>query len=255
MARSPNYPAESLPQAIALTGDLYSKFDRREFTELEAVQALGYNSLNGASRRKLAALKHYDLVQDRDKGVVAVSRRWLDISRPEDDVALVQAAEEALRQPAMFRQILDHYGDTLSPGRLMSVLVREHGFVDSAAKIFEEVFSESVAYVKDLKTRLPEADVRPAKAPADEVNVPMDAAPERGKDKPAGSVMEYKMNLSRDVVAHLTIAGEIADTDLWLLRAFLSNAQMAVLNAVVRSAPDGVDVKDLKEKLLDDLKR
>lgn len=57
--RSPNYPGVDLVEAVDLLKKLYPKVQRGEFTPSDAAGPMGYNSVSGPVRRKMAALKQY----------------------------------------------------------------------------------------------------------------------------------------------------------------------------------------------------
>lgn len=256
MGRSPNYPGVSLREAVNLAETLYEEFDRKEMTDMEAVEEWGYTALSGTSRRKLAALKHYGLLDNREDGV-AVSDRTLAILRPADPNERIAELKKALYEPNVFRGIQEDFEDLPTTGRLTAYLVRDKGFSDDASKKVDEVFRESIEFMAEQVDELEGAKDEDESGETQEGSGES-TAEDTGTgyikgDRTNEDLMEYKMNLSRDAVAHLVLSGEVKESDLWLLRSFLANAQMAVLNSVADNLREE-EAEELRSEIIDDLR-
>src|SRR5437899_2692470 len=104
-ARSPNYPALSLPQAIEAAQKLWDAEKRTAVSHETAAQALGYSSLSGPARVAIGSLRQYALVDKAEAGHIRLSD--FAVSLLHGDEAERQAAIiVASTQPDLFRELL-----------------------------------------------------------------------------------------------------------------------------------------------------
>lgn len=109
-----------------------------------AVKAWGHTGLTGPSRRKLAALKYYGLVEEVDGGV-RVSKLAEAILHPADDEERARLLKKAALNPDIFREILQKFSRA-SDTSITSHLVRERDFNSKGADKFVEVFRETIQF-------------------------------------------------------------------------------------------------------------
>lgn len=142
--RSRNFPRIALSDAQELIEKLYAKAGQREVRPISAVDAMGYNSLNGRSRTVLAAVKAYGLTRN-GKDSVQVSSLGLRIIRPKNDEDGASARREASFTPPVFSEIREKFGD-LSENMLAKELLHEDGFSEEAANSASAIYHKNLSY-------------------------------------------------------------------------------------------------------------
>lgn len=223
--RSPNYPAYSLPQAAGFANMFYEK-ERRSPAPLEAAaKALGSESLSGPARSKLAALRHFGLLESAGPGRVKLSDRALVLilHRP-DDSEFLNAAKEAALEPTLFSELYNQFGES-SNESLRIYLIKDRGFSEDGAKRAISTYRETMDFArltdgsveileaKPFKIRGPELKVFRAREPQPRVNRALTPTartaifgePERSTAGPApkDEIMSFNWLLSDGVEAHL----------------------------------------------------
>lgn len=143
--RSPNYPYLSLGDAIDKTCIVLDK-DKLNPTSPEVIVGhLGYTNLNGTSRRVLAAMKDYGLLEEVGNKRYKVSNVGYKLCKnnetPEERLKLLK---EAALTPYFFRHLIEEYkGDLPSPETLVDYLVLEKDFSPDGARSLEKVLRET----------------------------------------------------------------------------------------------------------------
>lgn len=145
--RSPAYPSSSLTEVVEDLRSLWRIEGRNETLQQVAVAALGYRGLSGAAKQALATLRQFGLIDRREGGRVRVSDLGTRLmSFTADSPEYARALEEALRQPELFRFLLDSYPERLpSDQTLAAELILTRGFAPDTATKAVRVFRESVA--------------------------------------------------------------------------------------------------------------
>jgi hypothetical protein len=162
--RSPNYPSIGLPSAIDLARKLWNAEKRTAVPPEIAARALGYNSLSGASRAALAALRQYDLI-DNSGGTVALSPLAVDILvHPQESEEWEKAVLSAARAPEMFRELRESHADASDSAINAYIITRKRFSVDGAQK-FIRAFRETAALVNRLSEGYTGASTENAYAP------------------------------------------------------------------------------------------
>ena len=158
-ARSPNYPAISLPKAIDLTAKLYNEAHTHKASSAVVAGALGYNGLNGASMSAISALKKYGLIEGVGDNEFKVSKDGLSVvvdpkSSPDRANAILRAAF----RPALFSELRAEYGDKppKSDDFLRAFLLKK-GFVQSVVEIPIRTYRETMEMVESAQAVLGEA--------------------------------------------------------------------------------------------------
>jgi hypothetical protein len=246
-ARSRNYPAISLGDAIERAKALYKQEGRAAAPAEVVVRAWGYNSLNGASLRVLSALRQYGLLEGSNEGIRLSPRALTLLLEPESHPEYADALHEALQSPALFQDIVAEYGDDLpSDPALVSYLVRKQNFGEAAAKTLIEAFRESADLVKG-KT----AGYIPHAQPVSAAQSWLDDLVSKSRDtkelepKMARPTKEFTFPLSDDTVVTLGITGPMprgedleALTDwLALVKRQIDRAAVTPLHALIHAPP------------------
>jgi hypothetical protein len=139
--RGPNAPSEALPNAIQLLQLVRDRLGFSSASRESVAEALGYRTLNGTSRRKIAALSHFELLV-RTGAAYRISDLGKQILIPRDDAEYRQAVSTAARKPAFYAKLFAKYEGQALPGMLPNILVREFGILpqssDEVARTFRE---------------------------------------------------------------------------------------------------------------------
>jgi len=141
--RSPNYPALGLSQAIDAAKILYDKEHQSDVPPDVAAKHWGYKSLSGPARTKVAALKHYGLLEDGRHGV-KISPLALRILMPTDEGERKEAIHEAAITPPLFNELLDKLPDA-SDEALTAYLVRQRKFGQDGARICIKAYRDTIS--------------------------------------------------------------------------------------------------------------
>ncbi|MFQ6027598.1 MAG: hypothetical protein ACE5Q6_08915 [Dehalococcoidia bacterium] len=145
--RSPNYPSMELSSAIDAVKKIYAKEGRSEMAQEVAVKAMGYNTLNGASRSALGALRHYGLFDaKRGENNGKLSQRALTLSlMPPSANEYKQAVKEAALEPPLFRDLYQSMPDA-SDQNLIYHLVTKGEFTHDGAERCSKVFRAAIQF-------------------------------------------------------------------------------------------------------------
>ena len=139
MARSPNYPAITLPQAIDDAKSVWQKHQRSTIAPIEAAQTLGFKGLSGASRPRLAALKKYGVLEKRGKGL-ALSDRGISFAvRQADSGLYADAVRGAIMDVSLFANLLRTHRDA-SRRMILEHLIADLSFTEDGAGRATEAF-------------------------------------------------------------------------------------------------------------------
>lgn len=144
--RSPNYPALSLPQAVALARKLWNSEKRTPVSNEAAATAMGFKSLSGPARVAIGSLRQYGLIDKADRGHVRMSERAVHILIGEGDerAKALKAAETA---PDLFQELAKSHADA-SENAIRSFLVTKKNFVDDGARKAAKAFRETLNLAK-----------------------------------------------------------------------------------------------------------
>jgi hypothetical protein len=246
--RSRNYPSMSLGAAIERARELYKREGRAKVPASVVVSAWGYNSLNGASLRALAALRQYGLLDGGLEDTRLSDRALTLLLEPDTSPDYAVALREALTEPNLFHELLDEYKDNLpSDGALFSYLVRKQGFGESAAKTLIQAFRESVELVGSIGTpyitpmaHVNATDVRPAEEPAKIMSI------KEIETVKLDSPLEYSFGLSKNTAVSVRVSGrmptpaQLKNLSQWL-EVVKSQIEMAVHEAEEEAVLDRAD--------------
>lgn len=145
--RSPNYPSVSLPVAIQALSGIWEKEKRTIVPGHVAANAIGYTSLSGPARSKLAALKKFGLLDDNTNGMqisdLGLKVLHAQLGTDEHDAAIRQAATT----PSLFSELLSSHSQA-SESAVKSYLILNKGFSDDGARIAARTFRETFEFAK-----------------------------------------------------------------------------------------------------------
>jgi hypothetical protein len=141
--RSPNYPALSLPDAVAKVAQIYGEIHTHSAPREVIAKAMGYAGLNGASATAVSALHKYGLLERVGGDEVKVSERALQIAHPHSPAERARAIRDAANSPILFAELQEKF-----PGRrpneelLRNYLVRK-GFAPAALSAVISAYRET----------------------------------------------------------------------------------------------------------------
>jgi hypothetical protein len=165
--RSPNYPALNLEDAANGIRRVFEKEGNRRTSGEDVAKALGHQSLSGAARVKVSALRKYGLLEPDGDGLRVSDQALSLINLPPDDPEHLAALREAALRPTLFREIHETYGDTPpSDGVLRNYLLKNefnHKVADDVIRLYREtmdLISEVGGFLQEDDARVAEEAVR-----------------------------------------------------------------------------------------------
>lgn len=158
--RSVAYPALTLENSIALVSKLRSGLGKGPYSREEAIKALGYSGVSGASARAVASLVHYGLL-DRSGNTYSQSELTQEILYSTDETgdAKKRAILKAAQSPKLFEKIIEKFSNQSIPSLLENILIKEGVSSNSAkevATVLKETFLFSGILVNGVIVALPE---------------------------------------------------------------------------------------------------
>lgn len=144
--RGVQYPADHLEAAVEMLGKVKEAVGLAAASRETLVEALGYNSINGASARKVAVLSHFGLIDRAGKGSSRVSELGRRILMPVSDSDRRQAIADAARKPTLFAQLFERLKGHAIPSLLPNLLVREFGVFHGSAESVAETFRTTMEF-------------------------------------------------------------------------------------------------------------
>ncbi|HYK54467.1 MAG TPA: hypothetical protein VEV38_13165 [Candidatus Eremiobacteraceae bacterium] len=145
--RSPNYPAFDLEEAIGMVEKVYAAAGRSSISYEATAIALGYGGLNGRSRSKIAALRHYGLVDDAGQSKIRISDRAVDLIHKAGDAPYMQAVRQAALTPPLFSELWAKYA-AANDAILINHLVKDRKFSQDGAERVVKSYRETVGFAK-----------------------------------------------------------------------------------------------------------
>jgi hypothetical protein len=129
--RSPNYPAISLPDAIARVTTLYRAIHTHAAPREVVAKGMGYNTLNGASATAISALHKYGLLERSDDDI-KISERAFSILHPHTPQEKAEAIRAAAAEPALFAELAERFPGAMPNEDLLRNYLLRKGFAPAA---------------------------------------------------------------------------------------------------------------------------
>ena len=148
--RSPNCPAHDLEESIDKVIAIYRNEGRNSFSGSDAVIHMGYNGLNGASRRALGAVRAFGLVEGRGEQLKVSDDAVLIIADvdAEDQRERKQALLRSLCNNRVFCDLYETFADGSTLSQLSGYLQKKYRFKPLTADYTAEVFHRSVSMLQ-----------------------------------------------------------------------------------------------------------
>lgn len=224
--RSPNYPAISLREAVEAVRAIYEKERKTAVNAEVMVQPLGYTSLSGNARTKLAALKKYGLIEGNDKGL-RVSDLAVHILFPRDEEDRIASLKDAALRPELFKTLYNDFRDG-SDEAMRHYLITKLDFAPLGAKQVIASFRDTYTF-SGLAYSAYNASETSDKSEATDMQAQPESAPiaqagfrsnrlDLGAVFASTDVYMWPLSKPRGVKAELRITGNYTRADIARLR-------------------------------------
>jgi len=228
--RSPNYPAAGLAEAIKMAKNLWGLEKRSPFSYEVAAQGMGYKSLSGPARTKVAALRKYGLLVLHKDGV-RLSDLAVEITvNPSDSPAYQAAVRKAAFNPKLFSEIHESHSDS-SDANLTAYLITKKSFSEAGAKAFIRAYRETISLVSPEEGEYNIAGSAQEDEIMAEANYRDDSTGRGAQASPTPSSV-FSWPLSEGVLAELRLRGAaVTQGDIDKLCQYLELAKSAFPSA------------------------
>jgi len=145
--RSPNYPAESLENAVKRVKKLYDADHEAGSSVDSAAVHIGFNKPHGEAKSVLAGLKKFGLVDMAGKRVTVTKRAVSILMFPEAERGK-KALQDAALLPDIYRKLVNRYKATGLPSdvTVRAELIADEGFNPRSVDTFIKDFRASLKY-------------------------------------------------------------------------------------------------------------
>jgi hypothetical protein len=229
--RSPNYPAMGLSDAIVAIKALYAKERRTSVSGVVAARALGYASLSGPVRVKLAALKKYGLLDGDEKNGLRVSDLAMRILFPSDGDDEDSSRKESALKPELFRTLFESFADG-SDDALRSYLITKLHFAPTGARQVIAAFRDTIKFANLGKADYNASDMsgkQETTVQAEDHVFDLASVYQKPQQRTRTSPQIFTWPLSKGVTAEVRFSGgEVQPAHLDLLAKYLELAKSAI---------------------------
>lgn len=229
-SRSPNYPALNLEDAVAGIKKVYVAEGNRRTSGEDVAIALGHQSLSGAARVKVSALRKYGLLEAEGDGLKVSDQALSLINLPSDHPDHTEALKTAALSPVLFEEIHETYGDTSpSDGVLRNYLLKKdfnHKVADDVIRLYREtmeLISQQSRHtqveersIADLASGIATSQAQDYRG--DRVSL---AEEERHAADSSSSVSEQQYRIAEDCEVNLTFIGRLTQDAVSTLEEYL----------------------------------
>ena len=228
--RSPNYPAHGLKEAVEMVRQVYAKEKRSPSPGEIVARALGYSSLSGNARVKIASLKQYGLLEGHEQKGMRVSDLAMLLLYPENSLQESDALKTAALTPSLFNTLLKEKGDA-SDEAMVNFLVSRMSFTEGGAKQAVVAFRDTMR-VSGLDTFGYNEEETPARTEAQSMqtetrttsSMPQPTAPAASSGVNAWT---WTLSFPRSVKAELRIVGQPTKADIERLKKQIEGLEEA----------------------------
>lgn len=147
MARSPNYPAHGLRDAVSFVQQVYEKEKRTQVAGHDVAGAMGYSGLSGNARSKIASMKKFDLLDGDESKGMRVSELAVHILYPANESDALEAKRKAALSPALFKQLYEEKREG-SDESIKNYLVSRLDFTPSGAAQAVAAFRDTLSFAE-----------------------------------------------------------------------------------------------------------
>ena len=236
-ARSPNYPAISLPRSIELARRVYELHRLKVISNSQAAFAMGFSSLNGNSATAISALKKFAILKKVNADLQLTELAEAVLSQHQSTKDRAQKFKKMAFSPELFLQIANNFPDkNLKEGLLRDYLLG-NGFISSTVDLAIRSYRETIEFVEQETAKsaiLPRSETAgPRSAPQESVE--LSVAESRLAPRFQGVEQEEQEwlhgHLTANVSFRLLLKGRIGPKELGKLIVLLQ-AQKQVLEEI-----------------------
>ena len=148
-ARSPNYPAISLPEALGQLRLLFDRINRHPAPKEAVLRGLGYGGWNGASATALSAHGKYGLLERVPGEQYRNSNLGMRLMFHQTPTEYAEALSESARLPPLFNELLAEYPGPLPHDDILRPRLIRRGFAPSAVSTVIQAFRDTMEFVRD----------------------------------------------------------------------------------------------------------
>lgn len=148
--RSTSYPAFNLAEVVDAAKELKEKLGDGPYSREHMATALGYKAVTGSSGMKISSCVHFGLLE-RNGNTYSQSESSNRLFNYYDEDERMCTLLEAFSKPALYSKLIAEYTGKSLPLMLESILVRNYGIQENAAKAAAANFRESAEFVGALK--------------------------------------------------------------------------------------------------------
>lgn len=146
-ARSPNYPALSLPKALELARRVYDKNHLHPASPPVVAAAMGYTSLNGNSATAISGLKKFGLLEDDGKGLKITQDALTVLVEPAGSVERAKLIVQLSTKPSLFQSLQELYPGTTPNDDILRSYLLKNGFVQQTVDVPIRSYRETMELV------------------------------------------------------------------------------------------------------------
>jgi hypothetical protein len=226
-SRSPNYPSLALPQALGHAKTMWDKEGRTSIPPAVLARHMGYSSLSGPARTRIAALKQYGLIDEGRDGLHLSDLALQIVHQPEGSPERDEAIRLAALKPDLFRELWESH-KTASDEALRAYLLTRKKFTEDGAKQVIKAFRQTIELAN-----LADSSYSPAvgtkSSEAMNTTTSQAASSSSASKGPMGQPA-YSWPLSGSVVAEVRFTGteRIKPDHIEMLREYLQLAEKAL---------------------------
>lgn len=234
-ARSPNYPAISLPTAIQQLRLLFDRIHKHKAPKEATLKGLGYGGWNGASATALSAHTKYGILDRLDGDDFKISELGMRILFHNSPTEYTTALHEAAIRPPLFAELMTEFPGTLPHEDILRPWLIRRGFAQSAVATVIDSYRETMEFVSNNSTRYSPEQVKPPEiamsvqqnTPVQSTAVPIQAASISAQNPPPGA-RPYRLSFN----------GETIEVGAVLVDAATVDKLIAGLNAMKTLLPE-----------------
>ena len=235
--RSPNYPAVGLPEAIRSIQQIWDA-EKRTPVPIDVLgAAMGYKSVSGPVRTKVAAIRKYGLLEQSGSNFKLSDLGMQILHSLPDSQERQDAINAAAMRPEAFRELYETHMEA-SDQALKSHLLMKKSFSEAGAKQFIKAFRDTLSIANPVNSsyspqeeesdseddamemasstpvydRAKEEKSKSTKVPR--FNLPF----ETGNQAPAIQSYSFALSMPRNVRAELKLFGQVTKGDVERLK-------------------------------------
>lgn len=229
MARSPNYPAHALGDAIGFVKQVYDRDKRTVISTEDVAKALGYSTVSGNARTKIASMKQYDLLDGEEGKGLRVSELAVHILYPASQAEAQTYKRKAALAPSLFGHLYEEKREGHDES-IQNYLISKMNFTPTGAAQAVDSFRQTLIFAGLDGTPYNASntpEVAEAKSMATEAKTPdeitrslrvRDHLPDDQHNGQTVNAWTWTLSMPRSVRAELRIVGDVTKGDVARLK-------------------------------------